>query len=401
MPARLALLVAAALMPIACGPTLAQREATAGPALEALRAARFPAAREKAADVLKQDGDNPYARIVDAIARYRDVMHGLVTDIPSVLVGAFISSSFNDRYLRFALENADKELAIVDQDLARAAEFPDFAFDLCLACWKVDWNRNGEIDRRDEQLLEIEQDAEGKAIPEGDPRRKPTFKFDHGDVLWARAMVSFQRAAANVVLAYDWSGMNVRALANARAAVVIKLAHPERMAQAKGLVLAGLDQADGARRAYLAETDDEREWVPNPRQKSHPLPLPVDDALYETWAQVVGDLKRIVRGEEGLSVAELAQLGDHTWKEPPRGYLDLGGMLSQPKDIVIDLRAMKDSDLERAAAVERTLAEVFGQYYRMDLKPSPLLGRLARMKGEISRGQESMERKLRYLLWLN
>lgn len=36
-----------------------------------------------------------------------------------------------------------------------------------------------------------------------------------------------------------------------------------------------------------------------------------------------------------------------------------------------------------------------------EIAHSPLLGRLQRMKGEIDRGHESLERKLRYLLWLN
>jgi hypothetical protein len=44
---------------------------------------------------------------------------------------------------------------------------------------------------------------------------------------------------------------------------------------------------------------------------------------------------------------------------------------------------------------------VFGEYYRTDIKPSPLAGRLQRMKGEVDRGQEGLSRKLRYLFWLN
>jgi hypothetical protein len=35
------------------------------------------------------------------------------------------------------------------------------------------------------------------------------------------------------------------------------------------------------------------------------------------------------------------------------------------------------------------------------MKPSPLPRRLERMKGEVERGDESLERKLRYLLWVN
>jgi hypothetical protein len=180
---------------------------------------------------------------------------------------------------------------------------------------------------------------------------------------------------------------------------VLKLGQPERIQAARERILFGLDQSEKSRRLYLAETDDDREWVPNPRQKNHPLPLPVDAALYETWGGVVGDLKHIVQGKEGLSVTELAQLGDHKWENPPRGYVDIGGMLAHPKDIVIDLDAVEK--LERPQDVEAALASVLGDYYRKDMKPSPILGRLNRMKGEVDRHEESIERKLRYLFWIN
>ena len=49
------------------------------------------------------------------------------------------------------------------------------SLDLCLACWQVDWNRNGDIDERDLRMLQVEYDAHGEQIPEGDPRRTPTF----------------------------------------------------------------------------------------------------------------------------------------------------------------------------------------------------------------------------------
>ncbi len=54
--------------------------------------------------------------------------------------------------------------------------------------------------------------------------------------------------------------------------------------------------------------DDEREWLPNPRQKNHPLPLPVDEVLYQTWEQVTEDIRRLVQGKDGLNVEHLAQL---------------------------------------------------------------------------------------------
>ena len=392
-----------ALLGSACAPSLAQRENAAQPALDALRASKFADARKAAQQVIGHDSGNPYARVVDAIARYRETMHNLVTDIGALAISLFQFHELNDRILRLSIEGADKELAAVDDDLVKAAAFPDLEFDLCLACWEVDWNRNGSIDDRDRRLLEIELDAKGEELPEGDARRRPTFRFDHGDVLWARAMVAFQRAAMNIVLAYAWSdaGKAVPALMKTEGLFTIKLDRPERMAEARRLLTLGLDMADACRKAYLAETDDEREWLPNPRQKNHPMPLPVDDELYRTWELIVGDLRRLLNGEEGLSVTDLAQLGDHKWDNPPRGFLDLGGMLAKPKDVTLDMTAISNRHKDAEENPESLLRDVLGPYYRADMKPSPLIGRLSRMKAEIDHGKESTERKLRYLLWLN
>jgi hypothetical protein len=51
--------------------------------------------------------------------------------------------------------------------------------------------------------------------------------------------------------------------------------------------------------------------------------------------------------------------------------------------------------------LEGALRSVFGVYYVEKMKPSPLVGRLARVRSEIDRGEDSLERKLRYLFWLN
>jgi hypothetical protein len=391
------------LMLSGCGASMREREIVARPAVEALRGGRFDDASKKAAEVIDRDKGNPRANLVDAITRYRKTVHDLANDLPVVAIAAMRTGGFNERYLRMSLESAEAELAVVDADLARAAESADVSLELCVACWEVDWNRNGRVDERDRKLLEVEYDADGKEIPDGDPRRRPTFRFDYADVLWGRAFVSFQRAAIDVVLAYGYSALDQmmpKLMRGGEGMLRFKLDHPDRIAKARSLVLDGLDLTDAAREAALRETDDDHEWLPSPTQKSHPLPLPVDGALYETWKATVGDLRRIVRREEGLSVAELAQLGGHKWKNPPRGFLDLGAMLEHPKDLVLDLGAVRRGADETAQA-EAVLSDVFGVYYSKSMKPSPLIGRLTRMQGEIDRGTESFERKLRYLLWLN
>ena len=161
----------------------------------------------------------------------------------------------------------------------------------------------------------------------------------------------------------------------------------------------GLGHSDASRRAYLEETDDEREWLPNPRQKNHPLPLPVDAALYETWKGVVTDAERLVRGDEGLSVRGLAQLGDHRGHDPLEGFIDVGSIFSAPRDIVIDMEASERAESKKK--LDALLMSLFSAHYVKRMKPSPFLHRLERMKGEVDRGEEPFERKLRYLLWIN
>ena len=381
----------------------ARREAAA-PAVAALRDGRFADSDRVAASVLAGDPDNSGAAAVRALARYREIMERLWRDLSAV--GAkfdHADGNFDDSTFRAALIRAEAALADVDRDLARAAADPDFSLELCIACWKQDWNGNGRVDEGDQLLFQVEMDADGHDIPEGDPRRSPTFRFDTGDAHWARAMVAFQRAGMNLVAAFRWheaDKLAVSLFGSQPQIIRFPLEDAARVRRARDLLLAGLDHADRSRQAYLAESDDEREWLPSPRQKNHPLPLTVDARLYDTWDAVIDDVRRLVRGQEGLDMAEIVRLGAPGLRIRP-GYLDIGRMLSGPRDIVIDLPALEKLDRDSPAGLEAALRSFFGAYYVDRMKPSPLVGRLARMRGEIDRGEDSFGRKLRYLLWLN
>jgi hypothetical protein len=184
--------------------------------------------------------------------------------------------------------------------------------------------------------------------------------------------------------------------------ITLRMQDQARVLAARELILHGLAQADVARKCYLAETDDEGEWVPNPRQHNHPLPLPVDEQLYDTWAGVLHDLTALLGSQQGLSIAELAQLGDHQWADPPTGFLDLGRLLTAPGDIVLNGAHLDQLEGNRSRQeVETVLRDLFGDKYVARMEPTPLIQRLRRMKQEVERGEESFERKLRYLFWLN
>ena len=406
-------LMVACIGPASTGPGAAaaprQNKVDAAPAIVLLQSASFDEAEAKAVEILANDPQNSQAHAVAALTLYKRTVQQLIQDILAVAVGASQLGGFNHKYARFALENAETGFKAVDDHLSVAGADSSFSLNLCPACWKYDWNRDGQVDWRDESLFQVERDADAQEIPEGDARRKPTFRFDAGDVHWARAWLAFQRAALSIILAYDWTDLDkiIQELRHSdpdQLVITIRIKDKGRIANAKAFILTGFLEADRARESYIAETDDENEWLPNPRQKSHALPLPVDDKLYETWAGVLGDATRLVEGKEGISVSELAQLGEHHWANPPRGFLNIGKLLDEPGDLVFKGATFKEIHHARddnSQPIENALKEVFGEKYVKEMTATPLIARLTRMKKEIDRGEESFERKLRYLLWLN
>ena len=351
-------------------------------------------------DALASGADGSPVHVAKAIGAYHDGLSGFLDEI-SALVDGLVGGKIDHARGRRAFTQLEASLGRAEDSFARAAEDRDFSLEACLACWEVDWNRQGGIDESDRLLFQIEYDGDGRPIPPDDPRRKPTFRFDHGDIHWARAMVAFQRGVLDVLLAYDWHELDRLYDSEMAAEITLRVENEERLVQARARFLEGLEHSDQARRAYLAETDDDREWMPSPSQKSHPMPLPVDAALYETWERSVADLVALIEGREGLSVTEIAQLGDHQWEDPPTGFIDLGRMLEEPGNIVIPVERAFSTDYSQRASVEKLLADLFGAAYRPDMKPSPLVSRLHRMKREVENGDETFERKLRYLLWIN
>ena len=390
------LLVLAVL--ISCGPavparTPEQRAEASAAATAALQASRFEDAVQQATTVLASDPGNARAAAVRAIASYVLAGHGLIEELRQIIEKADHLEFFDHPRGRAAWQGFLDKLAAIDRDLAVAAGDRAFALELCLACWERDWNHNGRIDERDRKLFELEFDGKGGELPEGDPRRRPTFRFDTGDADWARAMIAFQRAIGELVLAYQWSDLDKLLGASGPPNLVIKLTDKARVTRARGLIIDGLGFADRCREAYLAETDDDREWVPSPRQHSHPMPLEVDDAVYQTWAGVTGDLRRMLTSAEGLSIREIAKVADDDLgARVPDAYIDLGRMLAEPRDITIDL-----SQLVRKQDVRGLLQNG----YQTAMRPSPLVARLRQMKQQLDRGEDTFERKLRYLFWLN
>ncbi|CAN5816339.1 hypothetical protein BH11MYX2_BH11MYX2_03310 [soil metagenome] len=376
-------------------------EANSDVATAALRASKFADAREAATAALGRDPRDARAAAVRAIANYQISSHNVFGELESIIRGADNFKFFDHAGGRAAWQRWLNMLEGAQNDLEITAADDSFSLELCLACWQVDWNRSGSLDERDGHFLEIEVDHAGKPLPDGDPRRRPTFHFDRGDAEWALAMLSFQRAFGEIVLAYKWSAIDQLETGD-HEVLAIPVGDKARVTKARTLILDGLAHADKCRTQYLAETDDDREWVPNPRQKSYSVPLEMDASVYATWDAVIGDVRRMLESQEGVSLRDLAKLADAHDDElrmVPDAYIDIGRMLREPTEIRVEMkRLITNPD---AATIQSVLRGVLGTGYRDAMKASPLPGRLRAMKTQMDRGEDTFDRKLRYLLWLN
>ena len=388
--------------------TPAQASAPADPAatddvVSKLRAGDMMGAATAAASVLASEPGNSRAATALALTRYFDLGERLFTDLLSVVDGADGGRLLDHERMRAAYQRTADGLAEIDSKLAIAGKDAGFELELCLACWERDWNANGRVDDSDRHLLELEVDATGEELPATDPRRRPTFRFDQGDIFWARAMVSFQRALLEVILAYRWTELDklLDGEPRGKVKIVLPLTDAARLKRAQSLILAGLGHAERSRQLYLAETDDDREWLPNPSQKSHPLPLPVDAALYQTWSDLLGDIRRLLDSSEGLGLRATAMVVDDDFAVLPEGYVDIGSLFSKPTDLVFDIAVLDQMDADSPASIEAGVRSLLGEHFVRKMKPSPLPERLARMRRDLERGDDTLERKLRYLLWLN
>lgn len=302
-----------------------------------------------------------------------------------------------------AIDTFAGDLDKVQGHLAEAAKDKNFAFELCVACMTAEGSFLAGVPTG---ALDIERDRNGKALPENDPRRRPTYRFDHGDLAWARAMISFQQAFVNVLLAYDWDWIDTMMTGGAPpTTITIKLEDPARIAKAREQILAGLAASDECRAAYLAETDDDREWVPGPKQNSYASPLVVDARLYKTWVAIIGDVRRLVKGDDGISLkAAWAAFGSK--RDAPAGFVDVSAMLTRPTDITFELGAIDRIENEKApgkrAKLTRSLLEgILGNGLKAKMKPSRLTERLLQLRKDQDAAGTAFEDKLKYVLWLN
>jgi hypothetical protein len=176
----------------------------------------------------------------------------------------------------------------------------------------------------DEMGLPLEEGAEG----EGGPVRL-VFAFDRADAIWLRGYSQILASFADFLLAHDFSklfdatfhqlfpnaGLPMQGRSEAAASMLtpddtraadalafihlirFPVAEAERMQRVRGRLLniVGLSRANWD--AILKETDDDREWLPAPRQTT-PFPgLDVTEAHVAAWLAFLDGAEAVLEGQ--------------------------------------------------------------------------------------------------------
>lgn len=167
---------------------------------------------------------------------------------------------------------------------------------------------------------------------------KATVRLDQTDIYWALAYHDFAEALVETVLAYDYRR-------DENPLRQIRLVDADGMRRAQALFAEGLRTSERMRVAALGETDDDQEWLPNPRQADTVFPVPLDATDFRIWEGMLAHLLPLVEGKTLLPLQGNAARDLHTtglacpagqgldiaafWREPPEYpmvFVQQGGM---------------------------------------------------------------------------
>ncbi len=201
---------------------------------------------------------------------------------------------------------------------------------LAIALARLDLDGNGATDAQESLFGVFNATLAGGTVP---PETAERFivTFDRGDAAWLRGYANLLSAILEFMLAHDGkASFDVSAhmlfpnadLPNAElnpkpgasgnmaeigpAADLVAAVHlmhwqptePERMKAALSHLETVVALSRESWRNILAETDDEAEWIPSPRQKNGVIGIPVTQETVDGWMLFLAELDAVLKGEK-------------------------------------------------------------------------------------------------------
>lgn len=327
---------------------------------------------------LKESPDNADARLALATAQlfagverlgqalYR---HGLEAprrmDMPFLRIPVPFNpwpQPLNYEGMRTILQAFLSDLAGVQATLAAMPPEATPHLRLNLATARIDLNADGQVTEEESLAAVLEGlirqgfvDLSPQPAPQAAP---PSFVvvFDRADAYWLQGYCHVTMGMGEVLLAYNWqetfdrsfhlffprAGLPGKALPHSTdwgpdIADIIALIHsvrwplvePHRVAAAHAHFLEVPRLSHLSWASILAETDDEREWIPGPQQKNGAISgLPITAEMLESWGQVMNLAEAVLRGERLIPHWRFAQSTQED-QAPVKG-INLAGLFAQP-----------------------------------------------------------------------
>lgn len=215
------------------------------------------------------------------------------------------------------LDDLRRDLAVAEATLAGVTD-DNVKLRLRLARFRLDLDGDGKPTDR---LLDILQRVMGPQIRF--PKDNPDFLvcFDRGDVAWLRAYCHLLMGMLDSYLAFDtetlfdltagdlfdrpkqrFQGAEAeRQQKLTEAGKVIAVKEPARLGEFRKHLLKVAELNRETWKYIRAETDDDHEWLPNPRQRGV-LGLPVRDEMIDAWLDVMAELEALLNGDKVLAM---------------------------------------------------------------------------------------------------
>jgi hypothetical protein len=227
---------------------------------------------------------------------------------------------------RGLLQQFDDDLDLAATELARI-EAADVKLRLPVGLIRLDLNGDGRAEG-DETFWKVFTRVAWRAAKLSPEQQEFPIGFDRADVHWMIGYTHLLRALIQAWLAHDTEafsaqtahfffagvespytglgtdedarGLDMDQIADAVAAIHLvhfSVAEPERMRRAHTHLLEMIGQSRLCWKYALAETDDDREWIPNARQTSL-TPLTVDQQRIEAWRRFLDEAESVLNGDK-------------------------------------------------------------------------------------------------------
>jgi len=311
---------------------------------EFLKQGQLAAAEKSLAETIAQDPQQHQARfalgVVEVLSaiehlgqdQYRyGALSGRVRDLPVFRLPVPVNPNpepVTYEQVRQIFADLQTRLVAAEAELAKVDVQADVKLSIDLASIRIDLNGDGQVEDS-ESFAAIFSVANRQRA--GAAARDMQVKFDGGDVPWLRGYCHFLCAVCDVVLAYDhqqmfdlagqWiypkhvssqpiagepldieggNGGFDREILDAIAAIHLAdfpVREPQRMASARGHLLAMIRTSRESWMRIQAETDDDQEWLPNPRQTGV-LQIPVTQEMIDGWRGVLVEMEDLLEGRK-------------------------------------------------------------------------------------------------------